>query len=152
MRFACDAMLGKLARYLRILGLDAPCPVRPGDMKNLGPEAHPCCFFTRRTVARAGVNVVFIRSDRPREQVKEILSVIGPYIDPSRAMTRCISCNVSLADIGRADAERHVPEFVYHRYETFRMCPSCGKVYWEGSHTAHMSSFVKEIFGGHGME
>jgi uncharacterized protein len=78
--------------------------------------------------------------------VREILPIIGPYMDPRKVMTRCITCNVPLVAISKTDVETHVPEFVYHRYEAFKTCPSCGRIYWAGSHAARMSAFIEEIF------
>jgi uncharacterized protein len=138
-------MLGKLAKYLRVLGLDAPC----GDPDNLAVSEGSCYFLTRRTTIKGGSNVVHIRSDRARKQVTEILPLIRPSIDPDKIMSRCIACNVPLTAIQKSDAEPHVPEFVYHRYETFKTCPSCGRVYWGGSHATHMSSFIEEVLHGH---
>jgi hypothetical protein len=52
---------------------------------------------------------------------------------------------VQLVDVEKDSVEQKVPEFVFHQYGKFRECPQCGKVYWEGSHTAGMARLVEEI-------
>jgi uncharacterized protein len=143
MKFVCDAMLGRLAKYLRILGLDAAF-AREGD-PSISCEGD-CYFVTRKRALKGKENTVFIRSDKARDQVREMASLIRPFIDPGKIMRRCIECNLPLNDATRADVEGQVPEFIFHHYERFRRCPHCGKVYWEGSHTARMAAFIKEVF------
>jgi uncharacterized protein len=150
MKFVCDMMLGKLAKYLRILGLDAALIKNPGEIEKL--SGSPCPFLTRRTDLEGHEHVVFIRSDRPKEQLREIRDIIIPFIDFDKTMTRCIECNTLLKDIPKSDIEQYVPEFVFHRYQTFKLCPSCGKVYWEGTHAAAMTRFIEEVFGGRTVE
>ena len=147
MRFICDAMLGKLAKYLRILGLDAPYVHSPVDFGKPMFSEGQYHFLTRRSALRSHPNVVFIRSDRVRAQIREIRSIIRASVHVGEAMSRCIACNLPLVDVSRTEVEGCVAEFVYHHYETFKACPLCGKVYWEGSHAAHMRSFIEEIFG-----
>ena len=152
MKFVCDTMLGKLAKYLRTFGLDTEYIK---NMKEREIFAHPDESFyllTRRTDIKDRDRVIFIRSDKPSSQLKEIRHIVGPYLDPGKAMTRCIICNMPLIHILRADVEQYVPEFVFHRYKTFVKCPQCGKIYWEGSHTVRMSQFMEEVFGEHPVE
>jgi uncharacterized protein with PIN domain len=152
MTFVCDVMLGKLAKYLRILGLDAPHLKNATDLNKYKGQDKSSLFLTRRTSLRDEEGTLFIRSDRTKGQVMEISDAIRPYFDPTKVMTRCIRCNLTLADIERADIEQYVPEFVFHKYKTFKTCPQCRKVYWEGSHAENMTRFLKEVFGEGGME
>ncbi len=152
MKFVCDTMLGKLAKYLRIVGLDAEYvrSIREGEGFSHPDDSY--YFLTRRMGIKDRDRVIFIRSDKPSSQLKEIRHIIRPYLDSEKAMTRCIVCNVPLIHISRADTEHCVPEFVFHRYKTFMKCPRCGKIYWEGSHAVRMSQFMEEVFGEHPVE
>lgn len=150
MKFICDTMLGKLAKYLRILGLDA---------RNAGAAEYLQCheemadlpyFLTRSTKTIRGKRVVHIKSDRARDQVKEIREIICPCIDPGKIMKRCIECNTELMDVEKEDIEPQVPEFVYHHYARFRKCSQCGKIYWEGSHTRGMAQLVRDVMSPEG--
>lgn len=145
MKFICDAMLGKLAKYLRILGLDAEYANSPAVLDRYKGEVELPCFLTKRLKGITYPKVVFIRSDRPRDQLLEVKEIIRPFINREKIMNRCIECNVELADVDKSDIEQYVPEFVFHQYSLFRICPQCRKVYWEGSHAAHMGDLIREI-------
>jgi hypothetical protein len=145
MKFICDAMLGKLAKYLRILGFDAIYSRNVHILQGFRDSQDPPYFLTRTTKAIPYERIVLIKSDRVRDQINEISHIIRPTIDPARIMNRCIECNVQLIDVGKNSIEQKVPEFVFHQYGQFRECPQCGKVYWEGSHAAAMARFVKDI-------
>jgi len=150
MRFVCDAMLGKLAKYLRIFGLDTVYARSASEFERyMAPdEAVNSCIFTRRLHIAHDDRIVFVRSDKPKDQLREVWPVVAFYVNPSDIMGRCIRCNERLADSPKADVEPYIPEYVFHKYERFRRCPACGKVYWEGSHAAHMSQFIEEVSFG----
>jgi hypothetical protein len=145
MKFICDAMLGKLAKYLRILGLDAEYTTDRKVLQYCKELQDPPYFLTRTIKKMSYERIVFIKSDKVREQLQEIREIIRPFIDPGKIMNRCIECNVELVNVEKNDIEQKVPEFVFHQYVQFRECPQCGKVYWEGSHTTGMAQLVREI-------
>ncbi len=144
MIFVCDVMLGKLARYLRMLGLDAPY-LRQGEGRPAPPMEGQGLFFTKSSVQTGRPGTVIVRSNDPREQLFEIKEYIAPHINRSATMNRCIECNVPLAEAKKLDIEPFVPEYVYHHHDEFRICPSCRRVYWEGSHTEEMDLRITEF-------
>jgi len=142
MRFICDITLGKLTKYLRILGLDT-VSINNFDMLNTYKNlADPPLLFTKRKKAISYQPTIFIRANRVEEQIKEIENSIKPYINSNDFMTRCIECNTLLGSAEKADIEARVPEYIYHHQEEFKECPSCKKVYWEGTHTEHMRKWT----------
>lgn len=145
MKFICDAMLGKLAKYLRILGLDAEYTKNDKVLLDYKGQPDSPYFLTRTTKKMSYERIVCIKSDRVREQLLEIKGIIRPYIEPGKAMKRCIECNRDLIDVEKNNIEQKVPEFIFHKYGQFRECPNCGKVYWEGSHAAGMAQLIQEI-------
>ena len=96
MIFICDAMLGKLARYLRMLGLDAPY-IRQGETVLSSPKepAHTL-VFTKSTAKAGRPGTILVHNNDPQEQVLEVKKYIEPYVDPDAFMTRCMECNVQL--------------------------------------------------------
>lgn len=147
MIFICDVMLGKLARYLRMLGLDAPY-IRQGEGPAAPPGEHEDVLFFTKDGAKAGrPGTIVVRSNDPQEQVVEIKKYIRPYIDPAAFMTRCMDCNALLVDARKEDIESLVPEYIYHHHDAFRTCPLCRKVYWEGSHAGEMHAWIKKMTG-----
>jgi uncharacterized protein len=145
MKFVCDVMLGKLSKYLRVLGLDAPYIKSPSMLDSYKTLGEPYYFLTRRKQTAYPESVILVTSNVPIEQAIEIREVVRRYVDPGKIMNRCIGCNIELVDATKSDVEPHVPEFVFHQYESFKRCPACKKVYWEGSHAAHMSGLIKKI-------
>jgi hypothetical protein len=148
MRFYCDIMLGRLARYLRILGLDTIYGERINANSLYNNHIKDLRIFTKRRIRGSlSGRVIHISSDNVMEQLKEIKDVILPYIDRKRIMSRCITCNLLLVPVEKKEIEHLVPEFVFHHHEEFKRCPSCKRVFWQGSHTEHMERWIETIFG-----
>ncbi len=145
MRFVCDVMLGKLAKYLRILGFDTVCAQTPAALEHYRAHDGDRILLTRRKAPSGFAKTVRIDSERASEQLLEIKALLKPFISDGALFGRCIKCNVELAEADKADIEPLVPEFVYHHYSRFKMCPSCRRVYWEGSHTTGMTGLLKEV-------
>lgn len=147
MIFICDVMLGKLARYLRILGFDARY-IRQGDDPRSFPAPSPeILFLTKRKTGTIRPHTIVVQGNDPEEQLLGIKDFLEPYIDPAALMTRCLDCNTVLIDVPKEDIEPLVPEYVYHHHDSFTTCPSCKKVYWEGSHADEMHAWMERVKG-----
>jgi len=145
MRFVCDAMLGRLVRQLRLLGFDTVYARGAGELKEYERQEGDRILLTRRSSSDTNARMVRIESEHVAEQLREIKGLIGPAIDKERIFRRCIECNTELIEAEKTRIESRVPEFVYHTHARFRVCPSCGRVYWEGSHTESMKRMLKEL-------
>ncbi len=146
MTFICDVMLGKLAKYLRLLGFDTLYARNDADRDRLLREHEDRLFITRRKAAHRRRRVILVRSEVTREQLRELKALLKPDIERTKLMSRCIECNRELVPADKADVEFLVPEFVFHTYADFKICPSCGKVYWQGSHTKGIKNVLKDVF------
>jgi hypothetical protein len=147
MIFVCDVMLGKLARYLRTLGFDARYVRQGDDPASLPTPSDRCILLTRRQDRTGRPHTVVIRDNDAAKQILEIKEIIDRHIDPNAFMSRCLDCNILLTDTGREEIEPFVPEYIYHHHDRFKTCPSCGKVYWEGSHAEEMREWVEKLIG-----
>ncbi|HVN22794.1 MAG TPA: Mut7-C RNAse domain-containing protein [Syntrophorhabdales bacterium] len=145
MRFVCDAMLGKLAKYLRILGFDAEYLRDVALLQRHAQHDDPPYFLTRRRKIPLYSRTIHINSEKPQEQLLELRQWIKPFFDPDKVLARCINCNVPLVDVNKETIEYRVPEFVFHTYSTFKMCPGCNQVYWAGTHREHMAKVIAEV-------
>ena len=58
-----------------------------------------------------------------------------------RPFTRCLDCNTILADASRESVLERLPPKIRDK-DVFRVCPSCQRVYWEGSHHERMSKLL----------
>lgn len=145
MIFFCDVMLGKLAKYLRLLGLDAVYLRDLSELKKRSGTEEPWLFLTRRAKPPGDVPAIVLHSEVSRRQLTQLKDLLRPLVDRSKVLNRCIECNVLLEDVDRGDVEHRIPEFVFHHYAKFRKCPSCSRIFWEGSHARHMADLLKEL-------
>lgn len=148
-RFFADAMLGRLARWLRTLGWDTAFDDAIADEELVHRSLEEArCILTRDAGIleewRVG-NVLLVEAERPLEQLREVVSALG-LPRPRRLFTRCRMCNSPLRRAAPEEVAAKVPERVRRRAADFRRCPNCGRVYWEGSHTERMRKVVDRIF------
>jgi uncharacterized protein len=147
MKFVCDASLGRLARYLRLLGLDAVYIKKGEQVEAYKDEKEEPFFLTRGRSPVRYSKTVHITSNEVMDQLSEIRDLIRPLLHWEKALKRCLVCNRELLPAGKDEIEHLVPEFVFHHCDRFMVCPACSKVYWEGSHVQNMQRLVKEVIG-----
>lgn len=137
-RFLADSMLGRLAKWLRILGYDTRYRrVHTGDpVRAAEGEGR---LLTRREELKNRPGVVFIRSDHVGEQLRQLTEEGWIRPDPERAFRRCPVCNSPLEGADPESARDRVPDYVFHRHAPgLRRCPVCGRHFWPGSHRERM--------------
>jgi uncharacterized protein with PIN domain len=144
--FAVDAMLGRLARWLRILGHDvAYGPHLRGRTLARCARREGRLLLTRDTRLVRDPELpahLFIRSDRFRDQLREVAAVVplgGAFL------TRCLDCNRPLtpADVAR-EADR-LPAFVAASRPELLRCAGCDRLYWPASHASHMRAELASL-------
>ena len=136
-RFVADKMLGRLARWLRILG----CDVLYGNNfsgKGLlaAARSEDRIMLTRdRAVLRGGdlPRHLFVDSDHVREQLRQVVEAFS--LSPTeRLFRRCVECNGELEVVARDAAAGLVPPFVLETQPDFRRCVRCHHLYWYATH------------------
>ncbi len=145
MKFVADAMLGRLAKWLRILGFDVLYyrDIDDREVVRIAREQERT-ILTRDTHLsnRKGLpDVIFIQKDDVLAQLRQMAAVL----DFSQAVFygRCAICNDLLDDVPQKEEIRDlVPEYIYLNFAQFRRCRGCCKVYWEGSHHRNMMDRV----------
>ncbi len=149
LRFAAENTLGKLARWLRILGFDTLYLSRPDPEGFLRLCARDRLLLTRtrRVAARlpAGRGLL-IESDDPRRQVRQVIRQMGITRSRIRLFSRCLRCNTEVAPIERDAVFGRVPDYVWETHRSFSTCPDCGRIYWSGSHRQHSQEIVETFF------
>jgi uncharacterized protein with PIN domain len=146
-RFIADAMLGRLARWLRMLGCDTAfdASITDPELARRGIEEERT-ILTRDRRFREEWRVprlLVLETEAPLEQLREVARAFD-LDSRSRLFTRCNRCNAPLASVGRAEVAGRIPERVLRERERFALCPSCGRVYWEGSHTVRMRRLLRQ--------
>lgn len=147
-RFIADAMLGRAARWLRVLGFDTmydPALDDPELVSIASMERRALLSRDRRLIESSGLtDALLIRSQRPFEQLREIVQQYG--IDLERELfTRCLICNEVLVEPPRETLESFMPEGARALEGPVRKCPACGRIYWPGSHTRRMRAVIGRV-------
>ena len=149
MKFIADEMLGKLAKWLRIFGLDTLYlpHIKDGELLRLSiVEKRVLLTRDKFLIKRKGVKGgLFIFHDCPFDQIKQVVKELGLHY-PHNPFSRCIVCNTPLIPYSREEACRIVPEYVCKTREVFGQCPQCKKVYWKGTHYERMGEMLDRLF------
>jgi hypothetical protein len=147
-RFVCDVMLGRLARWLRFLGYDTLYRNDASDedlIEDAGREGRILLTGdTRMSSSSRNVTILRIRNHSLGEQLREI-GVKVDMTSPPGLFQRCSLCNTLLREVTGSCVEGRVPEYVRCRHESFFSCPTCGRVYWPGSHRRGMLRTLQSL-------
>jgi uncharacterized protein with PIN domain len=141
-------MLGKLAKWLKILGFDALffSKIEDDDLLILARDESRI-LLTKDTglIEKAkDVETLFLESEEWPDQVKQVIGhfKLREKVAPH---TRCIDCNVELKNLPKKNAKNLVSSFVFEKADSFALCPSCGRVFWRGTHFKDMETKIQEI-------
>jgi len=147
-RFIIDANLGRLARYLRLLGFDTLYRNNYPDQEiaRIAQQDRRIVLTRDRALLqhKSITHGYFVRSDKPREQVKEILARLDLY-DHARPFTRCMRCNGEMEDVAKDAVDHQLQPRTRQYYDHFRRCTACGQAYWRGSHFERMERLCEEF-------
>jgi uncharacterized protein with PIN domain len=148
--FVADAMLGKLVRWLRVMGIDVVYDPRLTDAHLLRcAEREGRVLLTRdhRLANRRGpVRRLLIESAYYHEQVGEVVRAFQ-LAGRIRVFSRCIRCNTSLRPVSRDLVAGKVPAYVFGTQMTFKTCDACDRLYWSGTHRDNMLRQLRAMLG-----
>ncbi len=138
-------MLGKLAKFLRILGFDTRYERLISEQELiLAARREGRIIITRKKRLVNEKDVIFLDTDSPKEQLK-ILNQRLNLKDRIKPFSRCLICNEEIEEIDKEEAKGKVPYFTFQTQENFSRCPSCQRIYWAGSHLKGMRKFLDSI-------
>lgn len=146
-KFAVDAMLGKIVKWLRLMGFDtAYVYVRyPHEIRQLMEEGR--IFVTRNRKWERIKGVVCIKANDFEGQMWELIRTVPICFAEREGMfSRCVTCNALLEEVDRGIIAGHVPEYVWETIKDFWRCPVCGKIFWAGSHVERMKKRMRRFF------
>ncbi len=147
-RFVLDGHLGRLARYLRMLGFDARwrSDARDEEIARIAAAEHRILLTRDRGVLKRRIvtHGYCVREVEPRRQLAEVVRRLDLFrsIVPFR---RCLCCNDLLETVRKEDVAKDLPPRVRAHHDAFRRCRSCGRVYWAGSHYLRMERLISDI-------
>ena len=142
-------MLGRLAKWLRIIGYDT---IFKADVDDAGlvdiAGAESRIILTRDTGLAgrlAASGCLLIGDSDPFSQLRQVVSELGLAITEDALLTRCTVCNVSLEEASKESVRGLVPDYVFGANGSFTKCPSCGRVYWTGTHRARIIAKLQSL-------
>ena len=150
--FIADVMLGKLSKWLRILGFDTEYSPASGTdelVKRAAQENRQILTRNTRLNKRTDLKsrICFIKANYPMEQVREVIDHYKLKGVASAALTRCVICNRKLEAIASMMIVFKVPDYVLNTKKNFFTCPCCQRIYWRGTHYHSMQELLrKKVF------
>jgi uncharacterized protein with PIN domain len=148
-KFVADCMLGRLAKWLKILGFDVLyfSKAEDGELVALA-RREGRILLTRDSglieKAAKRPNRLFVRSDDWQDQVVQVLDELALW-DEVRPNSRCLECNRALKPLEKERARNLVTPYVLEHAASFAMCPDCGRVFWRGTHYGDMERKVEKL-------
>lgn len=147
-RFIVDSHLGKLAKYLRMLGFDTLYKSDCEDDDLIALSRNEKRILLSRDgdlLERRGLTHVYrVGATTPREQLVEVLTRFDLFA-MVKPFDRCLRCNQQLEPVRKQDVIDRLPPRTSAHYDEFWLCPICGRLYWEGSHLHNMDRFIQVI-------
>ena len=153
-RFIVDVNVGRLAKWLRVMGYDTLFPsnsegnelVRLALREDRIIVTKDSGLAVRRLVTTGRLKVVLINYDDVKSQLRQVIRSLN--LNSRREFSRCIRCNEGLLELPRQSAKKQVPPYVYETQREFGECPLCRRIYWRGTHWANIQRELEEFQDG----
>lgn len=143
----CADHLGKLARLLRTLGFDTLWCESGREAEIVEAVAAGRVFITRdqswHEKTLPGAKLILTDSD-PYAQLRKVIAALNLTVTPDRLFERCRECNAVAEPVRKEDIASRLPPYVRKTVESFRECPGCHRLYWEGTHVTAMTERLRQ--------
>lgn len=158
MKFIVDNNVGKLTKWLRMMGYDTLFFDGRDDWEMVRTAlAEGRVILTRDTqIMKRGVvtsgrlKAVLIQSDEPEQQIRQVVETLNLDCQ-SGLFTICLECNQPLKESSQQQVRDRVPPYVFQTQNQYVECPACHRIYWRGSHwqamTKKLEKFTKDPAG-----
>ena len=148
-RFAAEKTVGKLSKWLRILGFDTiyepEIPAR--RFADIAKEGRILLTRTKQVYKKnASTACLFISSNDPIDQLKEIVKALSLTAADLKPFSRCIRCNVPISGVAKAELKRRIPDYIWETHEIFHRCELCRRIYWPGTHIRRSRDVIQTLF------
>jgi hypothetical protein len=150
--FIVDSNAGKLARWLRMMGYDTLffSDIEDGHLVDMAMKegrvvvTRDTQIAKRRVAANGSLRVILSRDDDPKQQLMQVLKELN--LDCRQMpFTRCLECNRRLVSRSKEEVKDLVPPYVFRTQTQYMQCPSCKRIYWQGTHWQRMKRDLEEI-------
>ena len=148
--FAVDKSLGRLAKWLRLLGFDTW--YQAGGVLEGCPDLNDRIVLTRsRKVFQTldPARSILIVHNEWSDQMRQVIQVSGIRTELVRPFSRCLQCNTVIKIIDKKKVYGKVPDYIWEMHDHFSSCPGCGHIFWRGSHLVNsMEKIVRFLNPG----
>ena len=152
MKFIVDENVGKLAKWLRMMGYDAVFfggsddsqMIRKALVEGRVILTRDTEIMKRRVVTSGRLKVILITSCTPEQQMQQVIRVLDLDCQPA-PFTRCLECNQSLIERGKEEVKDRVPPYVFRTQSQYMECPACHRIYWRGTHWEAMTRRLERL-------
>ncbi len=148
--FTVERTLGKLAKWLRILGFNTIYEPEVSRNSFIESWENECILLTRtKRIYQNKYNshqLIFIKSNDPFEQLKEVIKLLDLNPPDIKPFSRCTRCNTLLNKTEKNSIRGKVPDYIWETNDIFQMCNDCHRIYWPGSHTRNCKEIIKKVF------
>ena len=151
MKFVVDGMLGKLTRWLRILGHDVKYSTKLDDIKLIDiAKKEKRILLTRdfelyKQATTKGIEASYLEGQTEQEKLTELAGRFDIDLDVDIAMSRCPKCNTRVKRVSKERITGKVEPNTFVHYDEFWECPKCGQIYWQGAHWTRIRKTLENI-------
>jgi uncharacterized protein len=148
--FVIDGMLGKLARWLRMMGHDANYSNVSNDAELLATaKAEKRVLLTRdfalyQQATAKSIEAYYVEGKTESERLANLAARFSIPLEIDLEKSRCPKCDAKLASVPKDEIAKDAEENTLAHYDTFWKCPNCGAVYWQGAHWTKIRSTLEE--------
>ena len=142
--------LGRLAKWLRILGVDAEYTRQDNNASVIIQALREDRVILTRNhhlPASRGIRISILKQEPIKEQLSEALKVLSVGLESTRMFTRCTVCNKELMSVEKKTVQEKVPQYVFETQDEFFTCPQCSRIYWRGTHWGNVRELLDSLKG-----
>jgi len=152
LKFIVDNNVGKLAKWLRMMGYDTLFFKGSDDSRMVSTAldegrvilTRDTQIMKRRVVTSGRLKAILIKSDKPELQMQQVINDLN--LDCQfRPFAICLECNQPLLERSKQQVEGQVPPYVFQTQNQYVECPVCNRIYWRGTHWQRMTSKLKKF-------
>jgi uncharacterized protein with PIN domain len=156
-KFIADNNVGKLARWLRLIGYDTLLFKQKNDgqmiktalSENRVILTKDTQFMKRRLVTNGTLKTIHIKQDDPKLQAQEVVKTLNLNYH-FKPFSLCLECNRALIVRDKQEVQNLVPTRVFETQTQYTQCPACHRIYWPGTHWQAMVKKLQDLQGGSG--
>ncbi len=151
MKFIADIMVGKLAKYLRMAGLDVIYINTASDDEIIKIASdtdrmvltRDSLMLARKEFKNGTLKNLYIKDEKLKNQLEQIKSDLKISLEPN--LVRCVECNQLLIRVEKEDIKNKIPPYVFKTQKSFLYCKKCDKYYWKGTHYQNIKNIFLDI-------